>query len=181
MLKWGRFLLQNASKSRSWTAGVAAEGVRMGFRKPAPIQDGTGLADFIDANAGIFDPYIRCPRCWAGSSSECKGPAPHRCSGTRAQSYFDLMAVHEKLAPELPTTRNYLRVALCNIHERSICEAPGRPRRGQRSVGQGDLISPDFLSSSSLLLYLVVRIKRLVPAKPPQVLEMTQRAADSSV
>ena len=30
------------------------------------------------------------------------------------------MAVHEKLAPELPTTRNYLRVALCNIHDEFV-------------------------------------------------------------
>jgi hypothetical protein len=32
--------------------------------------------------------------------------------------YFNLMPIHEKLrASDYPTTRNYLRVTLCNIHE----------------------------------------------------------------
>ena len=35
-----------------------------------------------------------------------------------AQTYFDLMPIHEKLrARDFPTTRNYLRVAMCNIHD----------------------------------------------------------------
>ena len=35
-----------------------------------------------------------------------------------AQDYFDLMPIHEKLrGRDFPTTRNYLRVALCNIHD----------------------------------------------------------------
>jgi hypothetical protein len=35
-----------------------------------------------------------------------------------AQAYFDLMPIHEKLrARDFPTTRNYLRVAICNIHD----------------------------------------------------------------
>jgi hypothetical protein len=34
------------------------------------------------------------------------------------QSYFDLMPIHEKLrARDFPTTHNYLRVTLCNIHD----------------------------------------------------------------
>lgn len=34
-----------------------------------------------------------------------------------AESYFALMPIHEKLrASEFPTTRNYLRVSMCNIH-----------------------------------------------------------------
>jgi hypothetical protein len=34
-----------------------------------------------------------------------------------AQAYFDLMPIHEKLrGRDFPTTRNYLRVTLCNIH-----------------------------------------------------------------
>jgi hypothetical protein len=33
------------------------------------------------------------------------------------QAYFDLMPIHEKLrASDYPTLRNYLRVAMCNIH-----------------------------------------------------------------
>lgn len=35
-----------------------------------------------------------------------------------AQSYFELMPIHEKLrGRDLLTTRNYLRVAMCNIHD----------------------------------------------------------------
>jgi hypothetical protein len=35
-----------------------------------------------------------------------------------AQAYFDLMPIHEKLrAQDFPTTRNYLRVTMCNIHD----------------------------------------------------------------
>jgi len=34
------------------------------------------------------------------------------------QAYFDLMPIHEKLRTrDFPTTRNYLRVAICNIHD----------------------------------------------------------------
>ncbi len=34
------------------------------------------------------------------------------------QSYFDLLPIHPKLRQrDFPTTRNYLRVVLCNIHE----------------------------------------------------------------
>jgi hypothetical protein len=35
-----------------------------------------------------------------------------------AKTYFDLMPIHEKLrGRDFPTTRNYLRVTLCNIHD----------------------------------------------------------------
>lgn len=35
-----------------------------------------------------------------------------------AELYFDLMPIHEKLrGRDFPTTRNYLRVTLCNIHD----------------------------------------------------------------
>jgi hypothetical protein len=35
-----------------------------------------------------------------------------------ARSYFDLMPIHEKLRrADFPTTRNYLRVTMCNIHD----------------------------------------------------------------
>ena len=35
-----------------------------------------------------------------------------------AQTYFDLMPIHEKLrGRDFPTTRNYLRAQLCNIHD----------------------------------------------------------------
>jgi hypothetical protein len=35
-----------------------------------------------------------------------------------AQAYFDLMPIHEKLrGRDFPTTRNYLRAQICNIHD----------------------------------------------------------------
>jgi hypothetical protein len=35
-----------------------------------------------------------------------------------AETYFDLMPIHEKLRrAEFPTIRNYLKVTLCNIHD----------------------------------------------------------------
>jgi hypothetical protein len=35
-----------------------------------------------------------------------------------AETYFDLMPIHEKLrGRDFPTMRNYLRVSLCNIHD----------------------------------------------------------------
>jgi hypothetical protein len=38
-----------------------------------------------------------------------------------AQTYFDLMPIHQKLrARDFPTTRNYLRVGLCNIHDEFV-------------------------------------------------------------
>jgi hypothetical protein len=37
------------------------------------------------------------------------------------QTYFDLMPIHEKLrGRDFPTTRNYLRAQLCNIHEEFV-------------------------------------------------------------
>jgi hypothetical protein len=38
-----------------------------------------------------------------------------------AQRYFDLMPIHEKLrGRDFPTTRNYLRAQLCNIHQEFV-------------------------------------------------------------
>lgn len=35
-----------------------------------------------------------------------------------AQAYFDTMPIHEKLrSRDFPTTRNYLKVTLCNVHD----------------------------------------------------------------
>jgi hypothetical protein len=43
-----------------------------------------------------------------------------------AQTYFDLMPIHEKLrSRDFPTTRNYLRVALCNIHDEFVARLDG--------------------------------------------------------
>jgi hypothetical protein len=37
---------------------------------------------------------------------------------TYAQAYWDLMPIHERLrSKDFPTTRNYLRITMCNIHD----------------------------------------------------------------
>lgn len=57
-----------------------------------------------------------------------------------AQTYFDLMPIHEKLrSRDFPTTRNYLRVALCNIHDEFVerLDAPAVVA----SLGQAEMAS----------------------------------------
>lgn len=45
-----------------------------------------------------------------------------------AQLYFDLMPIHEKLrGRDFDTTRNYLKVTLCNIHDELTKRVDGRP------------------------------------------------------
>jgi len=35
-----------------------------------------------------------------------------------AQEYFDLLPIHESLRQrDFPTTRNYLRITMCNVHD----------------------------------------------------------------
>lgn len=47
---------------------------------------------------------------------------------TYAQSYFELMPIHEKLrGRDFPTTHNYLMVSLCNIHDELTRRIEGRP------------------------------------------------------
>jgi hypothetical protein len=45
-----------------------------------------------------------------------------------AALYFDLMPIHEKLrGRDFPTTHNYLKVALCNVHSELTRRIEGRP------------------------------------------------------
>ena len=45
-----------------------------------------------------------------------------------AALYFDLMPIHEKLrGRDFETTQNYLKVALCNIHEDLTKRIEGQP------------------------------------------------------
>ena len=185
------------------------------FRKQARIQDRTGLADFIDANAAflmqkglyeysraraghyakvlfrepefhaavevsrwrafplglamvsemvegvlrryggdrhatleslsalvlhVFDRYPAPEALGAGTWRDLRSELAHRLQliGLHppkriidipeqwAQTYFDLMPIHEKLrSRDFPTTRNYLRVALCNIHDEFVQRLDG--------------------------------------------------------
>jgi hypothetical protein len=53
-----------------------------------------------------------------------------------AQEYFDLFPIHAKLrSAEFPTTRNYLRITMANIHEswkRRRLDAPCRRRNADK-------------------------------------------------
>ena len=51
-----------------------------------------------------------------------------------AEIYFDLMPIHEKLrGRDFPTTRNYLRVTLCNIHDEFTKRMDGQALAGMLS------------------------------------------------
>jgi hypothetical protein len=59
-----------------------------------------------------------------------------------AKHYFDLMPIHEKLrGRDFPTTHNYLKVTLCNIHAeltrrldvRAVMEVLGEPANSERA------------------------------------------------
>ena len=53
-----------------------------------------------------------------------------------AQTYFDLMPIHEKLrGRDFPTTRNYLRVTICNIHDEFVEAARRAGGRARSAAG----------------------------------------------
>jgi hypothetical protein len=99
-------------------------------------ESGAGRAPGGDAFAAsvleIFDRFPAPPALGAESWSALRADLARRLqlitlhppkramdvSEPFAQVYFDLMPIHEKLrGRDLLTTRNYLRVTLCNIHE----------------------------------------------------------------
>jgi hypothetical protein len=84
---------------------------------------------------GVFDHYpvpaALGEHAWAGERAELALRlqqiglhAPKRAMDVPeqwAQTYFDLLPIHEKLrGRDYPTTRNYLRVTACNIHDEFV-------------------------------------------------------------
>jgi hypothetical protein len=67
------------------------------------------------------------------------GHAPKRVMdipNTLAESYFAMMPIHEKLrGRDFDTTRNYLRVSLCNIHDEFVARADVASLRQALSTG----------------------------------------------
>ena len=54
-----------------------------------------------------------------------------------AQAYFSMMPIHEKLrGRDFMTTRNYLSVCLCNIHDEFVARADVAAL--QRALSAGD-------------------------------------------
>lgn len=95
----------------------------------------TGLESFIALVLAVFDRYAvpaalgeqewREQRAELARRLQLMGLHPPKrvmdIPEQWAQTYFDLMPIHEKLrARDFPTTRNYLRVALCNIHDEFV-------------------------------------------------------------
>lgn len=94
-----------------------------------------GLDQIITVVLSVFDGYPVPPSIgeggWQGARRELEhrldlvgGHAPKRVMdipNSLAESYFAMMPIHEKLrGRDFDTTRNYLRVSLCNIHDELI-------------------------------------------------------------
>ena len=65
-----------------------------------------------------------CAQRPGASARSCRRPCPKRVMDIPeplAEAYFAMMPIHEKLrGRDFQTTRNYLRVSLCNIHDELI-------------------------------------------------------------
>ena len=84
---------------------------------------------------GVFDRYPVPPSIGEAAWLEARGELAHRLDlvgghapkrvmdipDLLAEAYFAMMPIHEKLrGRDFQTTRNYLRVSLCNIHDELI-------------------------------------------------------------
>jgi hypothetical protein len=84
---------------------------------------------------GVFDRYPVPPSIGEAAWLEARGELAHRLDlvgghapkrvmdipEPLAEAYFAMMPIHEKLrGRDFQTTRNYLRVSLCNIHDELI-------------------------------------------------------------
>jgi hypothetical protein len=109
--------------------GEMVEGV---LRHQAGEQRRVVLDRLADLVLSVFDRYPVPPsigsQAWREKRDELAkrldlvgGHAPKRVidiPDPLAEAYFALMPIHEKMRTrDFPTTRNYLRVNLCNIHD----------------------------------------------------------------
>jgi hypothetical protein len=132
----------DASDKARWTAyplalimvGEMVEGVlRRSAKDPAEVRD--GLVRLI---LSVFDRYPAPPQFGAGVWRAAREDLARRLNAVGlhppkpvkdipepyAQAYWALMPVHEKLrTKDFPTTRNYLRITLINIHDQLISRA----------------------------------------------------------
>lgn len=112
--------------------GEMVEGV---LRPHAGADRRAVLDQTISVVLSVFDRYPVPPSIgeggWQGARRELEhrldlvgGHAPKRVMdipNSLAESYFAMMPIHEKLrGRDFDTTRNYLRVSLCNIHDELI-------------------------------------------------------------
>lgn len=93
------------------------------------------LDQIITIVLSVFDRYPVPPSIGEGAWLEARGDLAHRLDlvgghaprrvmdipDPLAETYFAMMPIHEKLrGRDFQTTRNYLRVSLCNIHDELI-------------------------------------------------------------
>ncbi|MCA6116076.1 hypothetical protein J6524_14410 [Bradyrhizobium sp. WSM 1738] len=98
----------------------------------------------------VFDRYPVPPSIGAAGWQEARRELEHRLDlagghapkrvmdipNPLAESYFAMMPIHEKLrGRDFDTTRNYLRVSLCNIHDEFVARADVASLRQVLSTG----------------------------------------------
>jgi len=122
------------SRWRAYPLGLAMVGeVVAGVLSADHPSDRTAMLDSLSALVlSVFDHYpvpaALGERDWATARADLEhrlqlvGLHPPKraidISEPLAETYFNLMPIHEKLrGPDFPTLRNYLRVTLCNIHD----------------------------------------------------------------
>jgi hypothetical protein len=127
---------QNAVEQSRWRAfplGLAMVGELVeGVLRPHESDQRVALDALNSLVLSVFDRYpvpaALGERAWSAERVELERRlrligmhAPKRAFDICepwAETYFDLMPIHEKLRrSEFPTIRNYLRVTLCNIHD----------------------------------------------------------------
>ncbi len=128
--------------------GEMVEGV---LASQAGTQRRQMLDQLIPVVLGVFDRYPVPPSIGEQAWLEARGVLAHRLDlvgvharkrvmdipDPLAEAYFALMPIHEKLrGRDFATTRNYLRVSLCNIHDELIARAD--PAVLQRALTAGD-------------------------------------------
>jgi hypothetical protein len=120
-----------------WTAyplglAMVAEVVDNVLHSKTDAGRGSRLERLNDVVLEVFDRYPTPPEISKGDWNAFRAEldrrlklvamhAPKRAMdipATYAKAYFDTMPIHEKLrARDFPTTHNYLKVVLCNVHE----------------------------------------------------------------
>lgn len=122
------------SRWRAYPLGLAMVGeVAEGILRPCYHAERQRGVDAVAALVlAVFDRYPVPPPLAESVWREARAELSHRLQliglhpvkrvidipETLAQSYFDLMPIHEKLrGSDFPTLRNYLKVVLCNVHD----------------------------------------------------------------
>jgi hypothetical protein len=122
------------SRWRAYPLGLAMVGevVEAVLSAHEPADRGTVLGPLMALVLSVYDRYpipaVLDERDWSVARADLErrlqlvGLHPPKramdISEPWAESYFNLMPIHEKLrAADFPALRNYLRVSLCNIHD----------------------------------------------------------------